>query len=185
MADDEELNLDDGGSVDTPAKKGGAGGFFPTLLKWLIIGIAAIIVIVVVTVITVKIVNKGNTNNSFNPNNITEEYTNRSEEYDWYKSIGIIQAYTSDTPPATIRANVFLGYKKEDKVCSTEITAKTVEIKQFLRQYLRGKTAEELKNVNNEERFSIEIKNGINDKYLNNSKIRSVSFDQLDVVESN
>jgi len=76
-----------------------------------------------------------------------------------------------------------LGYKKEDKACSTEITNRTVEIKEFLRLYFRSKTAAELKNPANEEKFKVEIKNGINDKVLSGSKIRAISFNQLDVVE--
>ena len=182
MADDEELGLDDGGSAGAaPAKKGGLSGLLPNLLKWIIIGVAAIIVIVVVSVITVKIVTK----DSFNPASITEEESGPRESYDWYKSIGTIQTFTSDNPPATVRVNVLLGYKKEDKACATEITSFSVEIKEFLRKYFRSKSASELKVAENEAKFKIEIKNGINDTVLSSSKIRSISFDQLDVVEQN
>ena len=50
MADDDEINLDDGGATAAPEKKGGLGGLLPGLLKWVIIGLAAIIVIVVVVI---------------------------------------------------------------------------------------------------------------------------------------
>jgi len=182
MADDEELNLDDNGVGEAPAKKGGSG-FLPNLLKWIVIGLGAIIVIVVVCVITVKIINKGSANDTFNPTNITDEYSGTREIFDWYKSIGAFQIFTNDDVPATVRVDVMLGYKKEDKACSTEITNRTVEIKEFLRLYFRSKTAAELKNPANEEKFKVEIKNGINDKVLSGSKIRAISFNQLDVVE--
>ena len=186
MADDEELGLDDGGSAGAaPAKKGGLSGLLPNLLKWIIIGVAAIIVIVVVSVITVKIVTKNSTKDSFNPASITEEESGPRESYDWYKSIGTIQTFTSDNPPATVRVNVLLGYKKEDKACATEITSFSVEIKEFLRKYFRSKSASELKVAENEAKFKIEIKNGINETVLSSSKIRSISFDQLDVFEQN
>lgn len=186
MADDEELNLDEGGAgVAAPAKKGGLSGLLPNLLKWVVIGIASIIVIVVVSFITIKFALKGQANNTFNPANITEEDAGPREYYDWYKSIGTIQTFTSDNPPATVRVNVLLGYKKEDKACSTEITNTSVEIKEFLRLYFRSKSASELKIAENEAKFKIEIKNGINDTVLSSSKIRSISFDQLDVVEQN
>ena len=55
--DDDDLNLDDGGS-SAPVKKGKLGGIFPSLLKWIIIGLASVIVIVVIVFFTVKIVNK-------------------------------------------------------------------------------------------------------------------------------
>ena len=48
MADDEDLNLDDGGGEAAPAKKKGIGNLFSGLLKWIIIAVAAIIVIIVV-----------------------------------------------------------------------------------------------------------------------------------------
>ena len=182
MADDEELNLDDNGAGEAPVKKGGSG-FLPNLLKWVAIGLAAIILIVVVCVITIKIVNKGSTNDSFNPSSVTEEYTGTREIYDWYKSLGMFQVFTVDDVPATVRVDVYLGYKKDDKECSAEITNRMVDIKQFLRLYFRSKTAAELSNPANEEKFMIEIKNGINDKVLSSSKIRAVSFNQLDVVE--
>ena len=83
------------------------------------------------------------------------------------------------------RVNVYLGYKKDDKATSTEITQRSVELKDFLRKYFRGKTAAELKNSNNEEKLKMEIRNGINDKVLSSSKIRDISFDQLDVIEQN
>lgn len=184
MADDDEFGVD-GEAAPAPAKKKGIGGLLTGFLKWIIIGIAAIIVIVVVSFITVKLVTKNSSNKQvYNPAGL-EEYNGTPEEYDWYKSIGTIQTFTSDEPPATVRATVYLGYKKDDKATSSEITNKSVELKEFLRKYFRGKTASELKNVNNEDRFKIEIKNGINDKVLFSSKIRSVSFDQLDVVEQN
>ena len=112
----------------------------------------------------------------------TDDYsTSQRETYDWYKSLGMIQTFTCDEPGATVRVNVFLGYKKDDKATSTEITGRSVEIKEFLRRYFRGKTAAELKNANNEEKFLQEIRNGINDKVLSGSKIRAVTLEDLSV----
>ena len=182
--DDDDLNLDDGGSA-APVKKGKLGGIFPSLLKWIIIGLASVIVIVVIVFFTVKIVNKNNSKEVYNPGISAEEYQGQREIYDWYKSIGVIQTTTSDENPATVRVNVFLGYKKDDKVTSTEITQRTVEIKDYLRRYFRGKSASELKNSNNEDKLKMEIRNGINDLILSGSKIRDISFDQLDVIEQN
>lgn len=121
--------------------------------------------------------------NAYNPNVSAEEYQGQQELYDWYKSIGVIQTTTSDKVPATIRVNVYLGYKKGDNAVSTEITQRSVELKDFLRRYFRGKTAAELTNPDNEEKLKMEIRNGINDKVLSSTKIRDVSFEQLDVIE--
>lgn len=184
MADNDDLDLEDGGSSPAPAKKGGFGGLLTGFLKWIIIGIAAVIVIVVISFVTAKLVMSHKTEQVYNPAGL-QEYTGERESYDWYKSIGTIQTFTCDEPPSTVRVDVYLGYKKDDKAASAEITARSVEIKEFLRRYFRGKTASELKNVNNEDKFKIEIKNGINDKVLSTSRIRDVSFNEFVTVDQN
>ncbi|MCR4579648.1 MAG: flagellar basal body-associated FliL family protein [Treponema sp.] len=184
MADDEDINLDDGGSGGAPEKKGGLGGLLPGLLKWVIIALAAIIVIVVVVVVTMKIASKNATRVTAIPT--SEEYVSGQREvYDWYTSLGIIQTTTCDEPPATVRIDVALAYKKDDKTTSTEITQRTVELKAFLRRYFSSKTASELRNTANEDALENEIKNGINDKILSSSRIRDVAFLQKDVIEQN
>lgn len=184
MADEDDLSLDDGGSSSVPEKKGGLGGLIPGLLKWVIIGLAAIIVIVVVVVVTVKITGKNSASVTAIPS--SEEYVSGQREiYDWYTSIGMIQTTTCDDIPATVRVDVALGYKKDDKATSTEITQRTVELKDFLRRYFSGKTASELRNTNNEDNLKNELKNGINDKILSSSRIRDVVFLQKDVIEQN
>ena len=183
MADEDEINLDDNGSSSSD-KKGGLGGIFPSLLKWIIIGLAAVIVIVVVVVITVKITGKNSTTVTAIP--ASEEYVSGQREiYDWYTSLGIIQTTTADDPPSTVRVDVALAYKKDDKAASTEITARLVELKAFLRRYFSSKTAAELRNPNNEDALENEIKNGINDKILSSSRIRDVVFQQKDVIQQN
>lgn len=185
MADDNDLLGEDGGESSAPAKKGGKlGALFSGFLKWIIIGIAAVIVIVVVVVVTIKIASNNKSSVTSIPT--SEEYVSGQREiFDWYKSIGTIQTTTSDDIPATVRVSVYLAYKKDDKTTATEITARSVELKDYLRKYFRGKTAAELRNANNEDALKIEIRNGINDKILSGSRIRDVSFDQLDVIEQN
>ena len=142
--------------------------------------------------ITSKIIDKAASHTSSNITNESEldaslkilyEFLDGEEEFDWYKSIGTIQTSTSEEPPATVRATVYIGYIKDDKNASAEIREKSAEINEFLRDYFQKKTAEDLKNVYNEETFKIEIRNGINEKILTDSKIRAISFDQLDVIK--
>ena len=104
-------------------------------------------------------------------------------ELEWYTSLGIIQTTTCDDPPATIRIDVALAYKEDDKATSTEITQRTVELKAFLRRYFSGKTTAELKNKNNEDSLKNEIRNGINDKILSSSRILDVKFMQKEIIE--
>ncbi|MDE7382411.1 MAG: flagellar basal body protein FliL, partial [Treponemataceae bacterium] len=65
---------------------------------------------------------------------------------------------------------------------STEITQRNIELKDFLRRYFTEKTAAQLR-PQNENNLKIELKNAINDEILSSSKIKDISFLQLDVVE--
>lgn len=182
MADEDDgLGLDDGGDSAAAPAKGGKSLLIPGLLKWVAIGLGAIILIVTVVVITMKIVG-GNNSGSGTVIPVTEEYTQSKEILDWYTSLGLIQTRTMESNPASVRVDVVLGYKKEDKATSTEITQRTVELKDFLRRYFTQKTAEELR-PQNEENLKIEIRNAINDSILSSSKIKDVRFMQLDVIQ--
>ena len=180
MADDDDLDLgDDGGAAAAPKKKGGGGGFLPTLLKFVALGLGAVILIVTVVIVTMKIMGGNNTQQAVVP--VTEEYSTNRELLDWYTSLGTLRTKTSDSMPASVMVEVVLGYKKEDKATSTEITQRSIELKDFLRRYFTQKTAEELA-PQNEENLKIEIRNAINDQILSSSKIKDVRFMQLDVI---
>lgn len=183
MADDDEINLDDGGTSSAPAQKKSFSSGLLKILRLVGIAVAAIIVIVVVVWVTVKNVVKNTA--SVGPIQTSEEYVSGQREiYDWYTSLGLIQTTTMDDPPATVRIDIALGYKKDDKATSTEITQRQVELKSFLRRYFNGKTAYDLRAAN-EDAILNEIKNGINDRILSSSKIRAVEFQQKDVIEQN
>ncbi len=181
MADDGLDGFEDGGTASAPAKKGGLGGILPSLLKWIAIALGAIVLIVVIVVITMKVVGNNTASQTALP--ISDEYVAQREILDWYTSLGAIRTKTSDDIPATVIVDVVLGYKHEDKACSTEITQRNIELKDYLRRYFTQKTAEELK-PQNEQRLKIELRNAINDEILSSSKIKDVSFLQLEVIES-
>ena len=73
-------------------------------------------------------------------------------------------------------------YSKDDKQASAEISQKRIEIKAFLSQYFSELTKEDLK-PQNEDILRQQIRDRINDDILSDSKIRSVKFTTLDVVE--
>ncbi len=180
MADDGLDGLDEGGESSAPSKKRGGGGLIPSLLKWVAIGVGAVVLIVVIVVVTVKIMGKNTTGTTTVA--ISDEYTVQREILDWYTSLGAIRTKTSDDIPASVVVDIALGYKKEDKACSTEITQRNIELKDFLRRYFTQKTIAELK-PQNETKLKIELRNEINDEILSSSKIKDISFLQLDVLE--
>ena len=112
----------------------------------------------------------------------TEEITTKRETLDWYTSLQQIRTKTNDPIPASVIIEVVLGYKKDDKATSTEITSKKVEIRDFLRRYFTGKSALELK-PDNEEALRIEICNTINDDILSSPRIKDVRFLSLEVIK--
>lgn len=177
MADDDDLDMGDEGGA--PAAKKGGGGFLPTLLKFVALGLGAVILIVTVVIVTMKIMGGNSTQQAVVP--VTEEYNTSRELLDWYTSLGSLRTKTSDAVPASVVVDVVLGYKKEDKATSTEITQRSIELRDFLRRYFTQKTAEELA-PQNEENLKIEIRNAINDQILSSSKIKDVRFMQLDVI---
>ena len=182
MADEDSAkDLGDGLEGDAPAgKKGGVKGAFPQLLKLILIGIAAVIFIITIVVVTVKILNAGGNKQTAIP--VGEEYTVRRESYDWYTSLDQIRTATSDPVPASVSVTIALGYKKDDKTASTEITERRIEIIDFLRRFFSEQTVEELK-PQNEELLRQQIRDQINDDILSNSRIRDVRFTGKDVVQ--
>lgn len=180
MADEGFDGLDDGAASVAPSKKRGFGGFFANILKWIAIGLGAVILIVVIVLVTMKIAGGNKTATVTLP--ITEEYSAQKEILDWYTSLGAIRTKTSDDISASVVVDIALGYKKDDKACSTEITQRNIELKDYLRRYFTQKTIQELK-PQNEGNLKIELRNEINDEILSTSKIKDISFLQLDVIE--
>ena len=173
----DEHGMDENIGVDNPVKAKKAG-FIPTLLKYIALALAALIFIVTVVVITVNLMSKRGQSHSEYP--IAEEYRDSREMLQYYSAVGAVKAFTKDVIPATVIANVELGYPQNDKTTSQELTARLVELKDFLRFYFQSKTIAELKQ---EEKIKIEIRNQINDNILSKSKIKAVAFTQYDIIE--
>lgn len=181
MADD-DLGFDESseGAGGAEKKSKGLGGLLPSLLKWVAIALGAIILIVTVVVITMKVVGGNTSQQASIP--VSQEYVGKREVLDWYTSLGQVSTKTSDALPANVIVEVVLGYKKEDKAASTEITSRQIEIKDFLRRYFTEMTVEDLR-PKNEDKRRIEIRNAINDDILSSSKIKDVRFLSLQVIE--
>ncbi|MBN1617641.1 MAG: flagellar basal body-associated FliL family protein [Spirochaetales bacterium] len=179
MSDQDDINLEggDAGTGDSGGKK--LGGLLPQLLKWVAIVLGALIFIVTVVVITVNVMGSSGKSQTSIP--VSEEYTGSREVMLWYREpLGTLQTRTSDTTPASVIVEVALGYPVEDKATPAELSARLVELKDFLRAFFSRKTAAELRN---EEKVKIEIRNAINDNILAKTKIRDVRFVKYEIVE--
>ncbi len=175
LMDDNDDMQDDSSSSMKP-KRG--GGLIPMLIKWVAIVLAALIFIVTVVVITMNIREKKGRSHSEYP--VSEEYRDSRDVLQWYQAIGVLRIQTAERIPATLIVDVALGYTNNDKSTPQELSARKVEIIDFLRSYFRNKTVAELRQ---EEKIKIEIRNEVNDNILTKNKIKDVRFTQYDIVE--
>lgn len=181
MADEDDLSLDDTGSIGSaPSQKGGfLGGVLPSLLKWIAISVGGIVIVVTVVVITMSIINSNSPKTVAIP--ISDEYQPKREVYEWYQGLPDVRTKTIDEIPASVIVKVAIGYKVDDKAASNELILRKVDIQDYLRKYFSAKRKSEL-TPQNEDLLKLEIKNDIND-ILTSSSIKDVKFTGFDVVE--
>lgn len=109
---------------------------------------------------------------------VGEEYRSRREPLQYSKVIETLTIHTMDALPAFVIVQVAFGYS--DKVTAQEISARKIEITDFLRFYFQSKTVSELKQ---EAKIKIEIRNKINDNILTASRIQDVRFTKYEIIE--
>ena len=77
---------------------------------------------------------------------------------------------------------IVLGYKKNDKKVSAEITSHRIELVDSLRNFFSKQTRETLK-TSNEKNLRLEILKLINTSVLENQKILDVRFTKMEVIQ--
>ena len=183
MADSDDMNLeDDAPASSAPKKASGLSALLPNLLKFVAIGLGALIFIVTVTVITVNIVNRGGQPQTVIPS--ASPFTGSRPQYQAFSMIGPIRTSTRDPIPYSVVVDMIIGYDLNDNTTATELTGRLYELRDFVRQYFKSKTAEELR-PENEPRLKQEILVELNSKMLNSGRTRIILFNQLDVIETN
>lgn len=181
MSDDDELGLDGSTGVDSGSKKSsGLLGLIPKLLKFIAIGLGALIFIVTVAVITFNFLNKGGASQTVVSE--TDPYVGARPEYMYYTAIEQIRTFTNDPTPASVVVNVVLGYDMNDNAAPTELTARLYELRAFIRQFFASKSFNDLR-PEDEAQLQQEIREAINTRVLQTTKIRTVLFQQLDVIQ--
>ena len=144
MSDDDDLDLDGTSGVDSaPKKSSGLVGLLPKLLKFIAIGLGALIFIVTVAVITFNFLNKGGRSQTSLAE--TDPYVGKRPEYSYFTAIGQIRTWTNDPTPASVVVNITLGYDMNDKLAQNELTNRLYELRAFVRSFFASKSADELK----------------------------------------
>jgi len=185
MADDADF-FDGGDSPESdsgPAKKkgGGLGGLLPSILKFVAIGLGALIFIVTVSVITFNIMNKGGKNQTVvsDPNS---PFVGKRPEYGYYDSIGSMTLRTRDFPvSSTVTVDMIIGYDLGDQLASQELSSRRFELRDFIRRYFSGKTAAELA-PEREEVLKAEIREMLNTRFLDSRGARVILFNKFDLM---
>jgi len=166
-----------------PAKKkgGGLGGLLPSILKFVAIGLGALVFIVTVSVITYNIMNRGGKNQTVisDPNS---PYVGKRPEYGYYDSIGSMTLRTRDFPvSSTVTVDMIIGYDVGDQLASQELSSRRFELRDFIRRYFSGKTAAELA-PDREEALKAEIREMLNTRFLDSRGARVILFNKLDLM---
>ena len=180
MSDTDELDLEggEGSGIDTPKKASGLAALLPNLLKFVAIGIGALIFIVTVSVITYTILNKGGTSQTVMPSN--SPFVGARPQYQMFSSIGVVRTSTKDPVPYSVIVDMIIGYDMGDNAASTELIGRLYELQDFVRSYFKSKMADELQ-PENEPRLKQEILERLNTRILNTSRVKIILFKQLDV----
>jgi flagellar protein FliL len=181
MSDGDDLNLDgeDAAGSGTPKKPSGLAALLPNLLKFVAIGLGALIFIVTVSVITYNILIKGGQSQPKIP--LALDVIGNRPQYQMFTSIGMIRTSTKDPLPYSVVVDMAIGYDLNDNTTQAELTGRLYELRDFVRVFFKGKMADDLK-PESEPSLKQEILEQLNTKILSSGRARIILFTQLDVM---
>jgi flagellar FliL protein len=184
MSDEQQdLSFEDvgGGGEDVggPRKPGIFSGLVLTILKWAAIVVGIILVVVTVTIFTVRALDRGRV--AQNVAAQSPAYQAKEEPLSYSDVVENIRGQTSDEEPATFLVEISIGYAKDDKQVSTEISDRHRQIEDLALKYLSRRTADELGPayydlIQDDLRSQI---NGV----MTTGKVKSVVFRQISVMK--
>ncbi|GMO15173.1 MAG: flagellar basal body-associated FliL family protein [Spirochaetaceae bacterium] len=177
MADEDDVIESEEGSDEGGSKKG--SGILPKLLKFIALGLGALVFIVTVVVITFNIMNSGGKAAQTQIPQ-TESYIAVKPIYSAYDGVGTVSTRTRDATPFNVSVAPILQYDLNDNATQTELIARKVELQDFFRRYFSAKYAQELQ-PENESKIKNEIKELINTTQLDKARVRNVLFTQFDL----
>ncbi len=179
---DEEVFAEEEIAGGVGQELGDKTGFLPAvvirLLKWVALGLGAIIFIVSIVVVTVKFLNKG-------PQNVV--YPSASESYQetppilqWY-DLEQIRARTSDDRPVTVIVNPKLGYEMGNAKIQTDLIQRREYLVDAVRTFFSLKKESDL-TPDKEGMLKEELREHLN-KLVDNQEIQEIVFIEFNVVE--
>ncbi|MBU0928903.1 MAG: flagellar basal body-associated FliL family protein [Spirochaetes bacterium] len=127
--------------IEKPKSKGG-GKAILGLLKWIAIGLGAVIFIIVIVVVTVSLLNRQAKPMTTVPT--SEEYQRATPIWATFTSIDQITTSTVDKEPWSVMVKLNLAYDTADKDIQNELTARKYQIQDALRNFFSAKKIEAL-----------------------------------------
>ncbi|GHV25659.1 flagellar basal body protein FliL [Spirochaetia bacterium] len=182
MGDEDNVDLDGGDDIggEGGAKKpSGLGALLPNLLKFVAIGLGALIFIVTVAVITFNFMNKSGQSQTVIPE--SSPFRGDRPQYSMFTIIGQVTTRTKDPVPYSVVVDMVIGYDLNDNAAATELTARLYELRDFVRNFFSSRYVEELQ-PENEGALKQQIINELNTRLLNTAKARIILFNKLDFL---
>ncbi|MDR2534689.1 MAG: flagellar basal body-associated FliL family protein [Treponema sp.] len=177
----EESASEEGGGSSKKKKGFPLAALLPNLLKFVAIGLGALIFIVTVSVITFTLLNKGGKSQTVIPEN--SPYVGTRPQYQTFSNIGIVRTRSMDPTPYTVVVEMVIAYDMGANDAQNELIARSTELQDFVRSFFRTKFVNELQ-PDNEQQLKREIIELLNTQKLNTAKVRDIYFKQLETIES-
>ncbi|MCL2444263.1 MAG: flagellar basal body protein FliL [Treponema sp.] len=185
MSDSDDLDLDGGDAQESSSSSkkrgGGLGNLLPTILKFVAIGLGAMIFIVTVCIITVSIINKGGSNQTV-IQDPSSPYIGTRPAFDFFEQLGPITVRTNDNPVWNVTVDMVIGYDQNDQEASAEFNSRRIELIDFTRHYFSNKSAFEL-TPDHEESIKRDIREMLNTRFFDKARARIILFKKLDRME--
>jgi flagellar FliL protein len=185
MSDSDDLELEGGdatGIDSSPKKVSGLANLLPNLLKFVAIGLGAVVFIVTVAVFTYNIMSKGGKSQTAVTDPL-DPYVGKRPEYAFYTLIGPVTTKTRDTDKNySVTVEMIIGYDLNNTAAQTELISRQYELRDFVRIYFSGKYASDLQ-PDNEAKLKSDIRETLNTRFLDTAKARIILFDKFDVME--
>ncbi len=136
------------GQGEAAQRPGMLSGVLINVLKWLAIGLAALIVIATVSWLTFTLFAQGREAQGVDVFS-SERGRDSAPPLDYFKAnLDDIRGQTSDNPPLTFMAKVSIGYLRGNQKVQTELVSRSDEIQNTILIYLGKKKASELTTAN-------------------------------------
>lgn len=158
--------------VDKSKGKGG-GRALLGLLKWIAVGLGAVIFIIVIVVITVSLLNRQAKPMTSVPT--SEEYQRATPIWATFTTIDQITTSTIDKEPWSIMVKLNLAFDVSDKSIQSELNARRYQIQDALRNFFSSKTIDSLL-PDKERELKEELREMIN-RMLTKPAIKDVYFE--------